>query len=82
MKAETRFIWQIQKMTSDRKFQKSMSEMLKKISRGQENLCFQTLSCTQSGIPEVRSNLRQTVFQNILQQMKSAGQLYAKPDKK
>ena len=63
-------------------FKANTSEMAKKISSGQENLRFQMLSCTQSGIQEVRLNWRHSVFQSISQRMKSAVQLCVKPGRK
>ena len=62
MKAETRFIRQIQRWQVMWNFKANTSEMAKKISSGQENLRFQMLSCTQSGIQEVRLNWRHSVF--------------------
>ena len=69
MKAETRFIRQIQKMASDVEFQSKHVRDGEKDFNGQENFTFSDVIMYTIGIQEVRLNWRHSAFQSISQRM-------------
>ena len=83
MKAETRFIRQIQKMASDVEFQsKHIRDGEKDFKRTRKTYVFRCYHVHNRGIQEVRLNWRHSAFQSISQRMKSAVQLCVKPGRK
>lgn len=82
MKAETRFIRQIQKMASDVEFQSKHVRDGEKDFKRTRKLTFSDVIMYTIGNTRSRLNWRHSVFQSISQRMKSAVQLCVKPGRK